>query len=126
MVKKELMGLGVIALLAAIFGGVIAYILGMALSGIAVMTVGPIILALLGIGIALFLASKSKIDNWSFFRLVMLFGMIGVVGSVITMIVPATAFFILSVEQFTWVGLIWTFVYIMLAELTGSKLGIKV
>jgi hypothetical protein len=72
---------------------------------------------LIGVVLALLLAKKGNVDDYNLFDFVILLGVVGFMGGIVTALLPMASPFILSVGAFTVTGLVWTFVYILLAEL---------
>jgi hypothetical protein len=113
------------AFLLAIVASVVAMVFGMFLPAIATMPYGQIITLVLALILAVALAAKGDIDKLNIFQFVVLLGLIGVFGSILTTIYPPAAGFIVSVGNFTVTGLLWTFVYLLIGEMGLQAGGIR-
>jgi uncharacterized membrane protein required for colicin V production len=118
MVVDELKAVLFQALLVAVIGGVVAYVLGMVIGPINAMTYG----AILGVGLLLVLlvlmAKYTDVEKLDLFSFVILLVAVTFIGSVVVTALPAAAPFILSLSgALTIPTLAWTLVYIGLAML---------
>jgi hypothetical protein len=98
-------------------GGFGSYILGLLFGQLATVPLWGSISLLIGVVLALLLAKKGNVDDYNLFDFVILLGVVGFMGGIVTALLPMASPFILSVGAFTVTGLVWTFVYILLAEL---------
>ena len=114
------------AALTAVIGGIIAFILGMVLGPInAIPARGAIIAGVIAVVLLIYLAKSSDFDSVTIFQLIVILVLIGVIGTIITTIFPPAAPYILTVAgNFTALGLGFTFIYIMLADIVINKLNI--
>lgn len=113
----SLMETFILAVFVALFGGVAAWLLGMAFGMIAMLPLWQAIYIIIGIVLCGFLAKYGKIDEFNIFRFVILLGAVAVVGIFITTVFPMAAPYILGVNQaFTASGLVWIFVYALIGE----------
>ena len=113
--------------LVSIVGGIFAWLLSMILNpviafGIIGETAIGLVLVFILLGMSIKYKNEIKITAASLFQTVMLFFIIGLIGTLITTFIPIAgiANFILSIN-FTILGILWTFFYIMLIELLLAK-----
>lgn len=112
----------VTALFVLFIGGIVAYGLGMLFGMAAAVPMWAAIQLMIGVVLAVVLAKYGEIDNSNLFQFVILLGVVGVLGTVLTSVLPAIAPFILVAgTAFTINGLVWTFVYILAAEAVKNK-----
>lgn len=111
----------VTALFATLIGGAAAYVFGMLFGMMLAIPLWGAIQLLIGIVLALVLAKYGNVDDYNLFRFVILMGIVGLIGTIITTFVPIAAPFILAVGAFTVNGLVWTFVYVLSAEAVKSR-----
>lgn len=110
------------ALPVAVVAGVVAMLLGNFLSGFASQPTGQILLSVLLIVALVALKVKVKIDNVSLYDIVILFAAITLVGTIVGLFAAQARPFILAIgDNLTVSGLLFTFLYIGLAELVISK-----
>jgi len=112
------------ATLVAILGGVLAYSLSFILTPLTVMAGGmsSVVTGLLLVVAIFALGKHAKIDDMSFVNILAYLIAIGTVGTLMAVAVPQMSIYILSVSDFSLLGLGWTVVYVMLAEMVLSKL----
>jgi hypothetical protein len=113
----DLKGLLITALLVAIIASVFAFLLPMVL-GPLYTTVGfqTIIGGFIALVLLLLVAAKTDLDKMTFFNIILLFVAVGLIGSIITTVLPAASTYIISVENFAnLTSIAWTLVYIGLA-----------
>jgi len=118
----DLSEMSVLALFVAVIGGLVAYVLGMAFGALTAVPLWGSIQLLIGIVLAVMLAKYGGVDEYNLFRFVILLGIVGFIGTIITTFVPVVAPFILAVGAFSVNGLVWAFVYILSAEAIKSRL----
>ena len=100
----------------AIIGGFLAYLFGLFFGQMTTIPLWSTVSLLIAVILALILAKRGSVDDYNLFDFVFLLGVVGVIGGFVTAMLPVAAPFILSVGSFTVTGLVWTFVYILLAE----------
>lgn len=111
------------ALLVAIIGGVVSYALGMVFSPIQALPWGMAITGVLVFVLLAYLSKYSSVDQEKIFGLLMILILVGALGTMIASIVPAAAAFILTLGgNFTWLGLGFTLIYIMIADAVIEKM----
>jgi len=110
------------AVLVAVIAGVLSYILGFIFGPIQTMMYGQIIAGFLVFFFLIYLAGFTDVDHLSIFQLLLVLILVGTIGSLIVTIFPPAAAFILVVGAgFTWLGLGFTLIYIMLADILIEK-----
>lgn len=115
--EKDLKSTFVHAVPVAFLAGIAAWFLGGTLQGFASQTVGQIVLSLVVIVALVGLKKFAKIDDLSFYDIVILLAAITLVGTILTAFVPAASPFILTISNtITVSGLLFTFLYIGIAE----------
>lgn len=105
-----------------IIGGIMAYVLAMVTGMMTAIPLWGAVSILIAVILAVLLAKFGEVDDYNLFEFVILLGVVAFIGTVVTTLVPMAAPFILSVGAFTVGGLVWTFVYILLAEMILGKM----
>jgi len=108
----------------AIIGGVVSILLSMILSAIEPVFpfAGGLVSGLIALALVILLAKESKIDDMNFVGVLTLLFAVSLVGSIIATFLPVISPYILSVTDFTLSGLMWTVVYVMIAEAILNKI----
>ena len=79
---------------------------------------------LLALVLAIYLGKMSKFDSATLFEFVIALAAIATVVSVLAIFLPAVAGYILTFGGFTLSSLLWTFIYLMGAEVLLNKFGL--
>lgn len=115
--KFDPMVFGVTWILAGLLSFVFAYVFGMLETTMAVIISGIILL------IGLIMTAKyAGLDNKNWFTVLITLLSIAIVGSIVTTFAPQVSPYILSLTEFSLMGLGWTIFYWMLAEAVIKKL----
>lgn len=117
---KELL---LLALLVAVIGGIMSLLLGSVL-GMVYAAIGwqTVLGGLIALGLLIYIATKTDLDKMSFVDIVVLFVAIGLVGTIITTLLPIAAPYILTVENWgNLTGIAWSLVYVGLALVVKDK-----
>lgn len=119
------------ALVVGLLGGGAAFVLSGFLASVTANVWTAIVVDVVILAVALTLAYWAKADNLSVFRLVTFLAAIGIVGTVLSMFVPTVSGYLLT-TTFSVQGLLFSFLYIMIAEVVlvrtglGKSLGVQV
>ena len=119
--KDEMMKLAKKALIVAIIGGIVAYLVTTFLGPVIATGFGQIFGSIILLVLLLVLAKKAKIDDLNWFHAFVLIFAVGVFGSLLSFFVPYISAYVLSVTNFTLTGLMWTVLYVMVAEIVAGK-----
>jgi hypothetical protein len=105
--------LAIQAVIVAVLGGIIAYIMGMILpivSGINI--VGGMIAGIVAIVLYAYIAGFSDVDTAEFGYLVPLLAFVSIIGTFVVGIMPGATGYILTLSSsLTWVNTLWTLIY---------------
>lgn len=110
--------LGMMAIITAVLGGIIAYLLGLLMGPIVGMDAlfGPLIGGIIAAVLLLYVFAKTDLDVKSFGYIVLLLLLVSIVGTFIVGLLPAAAPYILTLSgTLTWGGVAWSLVYVGLA-----------
>ena len=122
-IKDDLPNILIGAVLIAVIGGLISWLLGMALGPIAVAGgIGSLVISIFGIALLVGVAAWSKLDNWKWYDALVMFLTVFVLGETIATTIPSVAPFILNTVNFAPSSLVWTIVYIAFAEVIVGKI----
>lgn len=114
--------IGVKLLAIILLAGVFSYLGGILLGTLTSVPYWAVISGVVLIGALMWIKNMVTLDDVDIFEEVILFALVGLVGTVVTMFVPAANAFILTLGQtFTWAGLGWTLLYIALGEYITNK-----
>jgi len=124
--KESMGGLLKMALLTGVLAGVLSVFLGGFLAGFGNTAVGGMLVSLVLIVVLVLVKKSVKIDETTLYDFVLFLGAIVFFGSLLGMIFPAATTYILAVGDTLKVSaLLFTFLYIALAELILAKAGVK-
>ena len=125
MVLNDLVGLMKQGAILAVLAGIVAVALGFVFGAFPTDPLGVILASLLLLVIALFVFAKAGVDDLKVVPLILLFFAIGIVGSIVALIFPMASDFILTIDDpLSISGLLFTTVYIGIAQLGRKMLGI--
>lgn len=116
--------LGILAVIVAVLGGIIAYLLGMLTSPIVGFDAmfGPLIGGIIAIIILLYVAKETALDAMTFFNIIVLLLFVSVVGTFIVAALPMAAPFILTLTASMTISMwAWSLVYVGLALIIYDK-----
>lgn len=106
----------ILAAFVAVVGGILSIIVSMILPQILGMAgmLSPIVSAAIALILLIVIAANTKFDDIEVFDLIILFLAVGIIGSIVTVVLPMAAPYILSTAiGVDWVSsLAWTFVYV--------------
>lgn len=120
---KDVTDLAVSGLFVAVIGGIVAYLLSLML-GVAGAAVGmpAIIGGFVAVALLYTMIVKTNIETNNIFEFFLLLGVAGLVGSIITLLLPMTSGYILAFSgPLTYTGFIWTVVYVA-AAMTAKEM----
>jgi len=122
-VFSDVQELGIKALFVAVLAGGSALFLSPFFAMDTTNIIG-IIVALVAIVLVIFLAKMSDVtfDDMNIFDLVMLFAMVGIIGSIIGLFAPQLSGVLLNVENPTISSLLLTFLWIGIAEVLTARI----
>jgi len=125
MVLNDLTGILKQGAILAILAGIASIILGIVFQAFPTDPLGSILASLVLLVIALVVFAKAGIDDLKVVPLILLFFAIGIVGSIVSLIFPSASDFILTIDDPLSVsGLLFTTVYVGIAQLGRKQLGI--
>jgi len=125
MVLNDLTGILKQGAILAVLAGIAAVILGFVFQAFPVDPLGSILASLVLLVIALVVFAKAGIDDLKVVPLILLFFAIGIVGSIVSLIVPSASDFILTIDDPLSVsGLLFTTVYVGIAQLGRKMIGV--
>ena len=104
-----------------VVAGILSYIFSMIFGSLLSTALMQGIFSIIIIAVMVMMAKHVKIDNMNAFSLLVLFGLMTTLGSILTSFVPALSPFLFSITDLTISGLIMTFFYLELAELITSR-----
>lgn len=113
----------VLALIVALLASVLSFVLSMVLAPLYEMIGFQAILsALIGLVLLIWIGMETGLDEMKFFEIIVLFVAVGLVGSIITTVLPAVAPYIISLENFAnLTSITWSLVYVGLAMAIKEK-----
>lgn len=125
--RKEIQNLLIKAVVVAFVGGISAMVLTQLMTTVNALQYGAVISSLLLFVLLVYLRKSAKIDDVKWFDAFLLLFVVGIVGGLLTAIAPQLSPFILAWgSEITLSGLMWTVLYVMISEITISKVGLKV
>lgn len=120
----NLKDLGIMAILVAVIGGLVAYALGFVLNPINGIDpiFGPLIGGIILVILMLYIAMKTNVDKMTFFGVVILLLMVSIVGTFVVGIFPLSAPYILTLTgTLNWTAISWSLVYVGIAMAVYDK-----
>ena len=116
--------LGILAVIVAVVGGIIAYILGMLTAPIIGFDAmfGPLLGGIIAIVILLYVAKETNLDVMTFFNVILLLIFVSIVGTFIVAALPVAAPFILTLTADMTISMwAWSLAYVGLAIIIKEK-----
>jgi hypothetical protein len=113
--------IGVKTILILFLAGIFSYFGGMIFGALAAIPMWTILIGIILVGLLVYLKGFISLDDIEFYDILVLLVLVGVIGTGITTFIPGASMFILSLGEFSVMGLGWTLFYIGLGEIIVNK-----
>ena len=114
------------AFLIGVAGGLAAAGIALVLGVVPTDAISQIVLSIGLLIVLVMLAAKTKLKGMTIYSFVKLFAALGIIGSIIALVVPGVGAYILAAPEFSWTGLLMSFIYIGAGMYILDKVGVKV